>query len=166
MGQFAQLVMEMTAYEQGCPQRIQHFLKVWAFARLIGELEGLDEDTRTTLEIAAIVHDIGIRPSLEKYGSAIGSHQELEGPPVARALLESLGYDLEMISRVCYLVGRHHSYTDIDGVDHQILVEADFLVNIFESGMDSKDAAKIRINIFRTKAGKEIFDRLYAEEQG
>ena len=37
-----------------------------------------------------------------------------------------------MIRRVEYLVGHHHTYKDIDGLDYQILVEADFLVNILK----------------------------------
>ena len=43
MKEYSQLVLKMMEHEEGCPQRIQHFLKVWAFARLIGELEALDE---------------------------------------------------------------------------------------------------------------------------
>lgn len=37
-----------------------------------------------------------------------------------------------------YLVGHHHTYKDIDGLDYQILVEADFLVNYFEDGLDKE----------------------------
>ena len=32
--------------------------------------------------------------------------------------------------RVAYLIGHHHTYDKIEGMDYQILVEADFLVNI------------------------------------
>ncbi len=161
MGQYTQLVLKMMDHERGFPQRIQHFLKVWSFVRLIGELEGVDEETGTILEIAAIVHDIGIRPSLEKYGTATGAYQELEGPPIARILLESLGYEPEVISRVCYLVGHHHSYVDIDGIDYQILVEADFLVNIFENQMSPEKIRDIREIIFRTEGGKDLLARHY-----
>lgn len=161
MKEYSQLVLKMMEHEEGCPQRIQHFLKVWAFARLIGELEALDEDTMKVLEIAAVVHDIGIKPSLEKYGNAKGSYQELEGPPIAEQLLASLGWEPDVIDRVCYLVGRHHTYDDVDGVDYRILVEADFLVNIFESGMGPEEIKDIRRRIFRTEGGREIFDRLY-----
>lgn len=155
------LIMAMMEYEKGCPQRIQHFLKVLAFTELIGELEGVDKEIGIAARVAAIVHDIGIRPSLAKYGSAAGHYQESEGPPVARSMLEALGYEADLISRVCYLVGHHHTYLNIDGLDHQILVEADFLVNIFEGKMELSRAKQIRQSIFRTKGGKEIFDLLY-----
>lgn len=41
-------------------------------------------------------------------------------------MLENLSYDKDIIERVCYLVGHHHTYNSIDGMDYQILVEADF----------------------------------------
>ena len=50
----------MIAYDSGDPKRIHHFLKVHAFARLIGLEERLDPDTQFILETAALVHDIGI----------------------------------------------------------------------------------------------------------
>ena len=34
--------------------------------------------------------------------------------------------------RICYLIGHHHTYDKIDGTDYQILVDADFLVNLYE----------------------------------
>ena len=45
-----------------------------------------------------------------------------------------------MIERVKYLIAHHHTYDAIDGIDYQILVEADFLVNILEDGL-AKEAA-------------------------
>ena len=61
-------IREMVAWERGVPHRIQHFLKVHSFCRYIGMEEGLDEATLRRLELAAVVHDIGIRPSEEKFG--------------------------------------------------------------------------------------------------
>lgn len=156
-GRLTDLTLAMADYEAGCPQRLQHLLKVWGFARNIGIAEGLDEKTQEILEAAAIVHDIGILPSLEKYGSAAGEHQEKEGPPVARELLAKYGYAEDITGRVAYLVGHHHTYKDIDGADYQILVEADFLVNMFEGGMEYAAREAVYRNIFRTEAGKRLF---------
>ena len=36
-----QLIMKMTEYYSGRPGQIQHFMKVYAYARLIGEVEHL-----------------------------------------------------------------------------------------------------------------------------
>jgi HD superfamily phosphodiesterase len=161
MTRYTDLLLKMMEYEKGCPHRIQHFLKVTSFSEQIGQMENLDEKTYLILRTAAVVHDIGIRPGLEKYDSDAGSYQEAEGPPVARPMLEALGYEKDVIDRVCYLIAHHHTYDNIVGVDYQILVEADFLVNIFEHGMSSEAAKKICQEIFRTESGKKIFSCLY-----
>ena len=156
-----ELIMAMMKHEQSNPRRIQHFLKVWAFTQVLCELEGVDSKTKLVAETAAIVHDIGIKSSLAKYSSAAGKYQEAEGPPAAREMLESVGYGFDVVDRVCYLVGHHHTYENIDGLDYKILVEADFLVNIFEGKMTSEAAQQIRETIFRTRGGKEVFDRQF-----
>ena len=130
--------MEMIHYYQGDPKHIQHFVKVHDLSRLIGQSEGLDEDTMYVLEAAALVHDIGIKVGMEKYGRSDGKTQEAEGPAAAREMLTALGFQERVIRRVEYLVGHHHTYKDIDGLDYQILVEADFLVNYFEDGLDKE----------------------------
>jgi len=160
----SRLAAKMMEYEKGCPARAHHLLKVYAFSRHIALLEGLDAGTRQTLEAAALVHDIGIRPSLEKYGSAAGEYQEKEGPPAALPLLEGLGFPPEMCRRVCFLVGRHHTYHGIDGMDYQVLVEADFLVNIHEGGMGEEEIRSVREKIFRTEAGTRMLDCLFLNE--
>lgn len=150
------LILEMMEYDKGNPWMIQHFIKVHEFSRLIGLKEGLDDKTMEILEASAIVHDIGIKASKEKYGQSNGKLQEKEGPPFAERMLERLGYDKEVIERVSYLVAHHHTYTDIDGTDYQILVEADFLVNLYEEN-SSLDAVKSTYDkIFRTRSGQEI----------
>lgn len=123
----------MISYDGGDPARIQHFIKVYTFAVMIGEGEQLPKETMEILRAAALVHDIGIKVAEEKYGSSDGKLQEKEGPPVARQMLTEIGYPQEVVDRVCYLVGHHHTYLDMDGMDYQILVEADFLVNLFEN---------------------------------
>ena len=50
-----------------------------------------------------------------------------------------LGFAENVIERVCYLIGHHHTYTGIEGRDYQILVEADFLVNLYEDGRPDGD---------------------------
>ncbi len=107
------------------------------------------------------MHDIGIVNAEKKYHSTAGNYQEIEGPPVAREMLKKHKLTDESLERICYLIGHHHSYPKIDGIDFQILVEADFLVNIFEDDMSAGAIASVRDKYFKTKAGKAIFDRLY-----
>lgn len=155
------LISEMIAYYSGDPGRIQHFMKVYAFSKTIGKLEGLSRQQQYILETAAIVHDIGIKICEEKYGSCGGKLQEKEGPAMAGEMLERLGYEKEVIDRVCYLVGHHHTYTDIDGLDYQILVEADFLVNLYEDNASFHSIQSALDKIFKTKSGKKICCQMF-----
>ena len=152
---------EMISYYAGDAKRIQHFIKVFYFAKMIGEGERLEASVQEILEIAALVHDIGIRVSEEKYHSSAGKYQELEGPPVAKEMLSRIGCPVALTERVCWLVGHHHTYDSIQEADHQILVEADFLVNAYEEGMEEPAVRSVLNKIFRTNTGKYLLRTLY-----
>ena len=126
-----ELVTAMITLYHDDPKRIHHFMKVYAFASAIAQSEQVNALLQTRIEAAALVHDIGIHAAERKYRSAAGAYQEKEGPPLARAMLMTIGFSDSLIDRVCFLVGHHHTYTEIDGIDFQILVEADFLVNLY-----------------------------------
>ena len=158
------LALRMARYEVGCPQRVSHFLKVYSYARHIGLLTGLPREEQDTLEAAALMHDIGIRKSLEKFHSSAGNYQELEGPGEAAPILEELGFPSEMQKRILFLIAHHHTYSEIQGMDYQILVEADYLVNIEEGGMESLKAKTVMDNLFCTEAGKELLTHLFLED--
>lgn len=79
-----------------------------------------------------MVHDCGIKPGEAKYGRNDGKIQEQEGPQAAEKLLLDAGFVKEDRERICYVVGHHHTYNNINGLDYQILIEADFLVNFYE----------------------------------
>ena len=151
----------MIDYDKGDPKRIQHFLKVHAYAKLIGEQERLDKDTLEILEVAALTHDIGIKISEQKYNSSAGKYQEIEGPAVAQEMLEDLQYDKTKIERVCYLIGHHHTYDQIDGIDYQILVEADFLVNLEEEHSKEQTIQSVKDKIFKTKTGIWLINKIF-----
>lgn len=155
------LLTAMMEYDRGDAPRIQHFIKVYEFARIIGKLEKLDEHTQLILESAAIVHDIGIHVAEQKYGSSNGKYQEIEGPAEAEKLLKVLGWPSDVTERVSYLVGHHHTYRNMDGLDYQILVEADFLVNLYEDDISPAGQKHAYEKIFKTESGKLLCRTLY-----
>ena len=156
------VIHEMILFDRGDARRIQHFLKVYQFAALIGKLEGLSPEQQEILEIAAILPDIGIIPSEKKYGISNGKLQEQEGPAYARELLNRIGgYGQEFIDRVCFLIAHHHTYEGVDGLDWQILLEADFLVNSFEKNMTEEAIKKFRASVFRTRSGIALLNNQY-----
>lgn len=159
--QLDDLFMDMIAYYDGDPKRIQHFTKVHSYARLIGVGENLDDTSLFILEAAAYTHDIGIRVAEEKYGKCDGKLQEQEGPIVAQKMLSQLGFENYMVERICFLIGHHHKYDNIDGLDYQALVEADFLVNLYEDDAGNRAIDKAYKKIFRTNTGKKIFRLMF-----
>lgn len=161
----AELMKKMTVYEVGVPQRVQHFLKVYGFCSMICRWESVPDEILELTEAAALVHDIGIGPALEKYGSDAGEYQQIEGPAPARQMLREVGFDEKAIQRICYLIAHHHTYHDIDGLDYQILVEADFLVNIFEGNQERAQIEQVREKIFRTQSGIFLLDQMFLQEK-
>ncbi len=103
-------------------------MKVYAYAKVIGESENLDRETQT-LEVAAVVHDIACPLCREKYGNTNGKYQEKGGSRFSKRVPEGFRVFPAFISRVAYLVGHHHTLEAIEGPDYQILIEADYLVN-------------------------------------
>jgi HD superfamily phosphodiesterase len=157
-----ELAGKMTELYTGDPKRIQHFTKVHAFAKFIGEQELLDGESMFILETAAYVHDIAIRYCEKKYGGKChGALQEKEGPALARQLLTEQNFPTAVTERVCYLVGHHHTYTNIDGEDYRILVEADFLVNMYEDDFSETAKRQALKNIFRTDSGTHLCRTMY-----
>ncbi|MCQ2374625.1 MAG: HD domain-containing protein [Salinivirgaceae bacterium] len=162
MNTIQQLSLAMINYDNGDPKRIQHTTKVHAYAALIGRGEKLDDDIQFVLESAALVHDIGIRASEKKFGHQNGKLQEQEGPAVAKNLLTQIGgYTNAQIDRICWLVAHHHTYHVCNDIDYQILIEADFLVNLFEDNEPKDAVLAVRNNIFKTKSGLKMLDDMF-----
>lgn len=165
MTKLDELYWKMMEWFQGDAKRIQHFIKVHSIAKQIGEKEKLDQPTLFVLEAAAMIHDIGIKPAQEKYGKCNGKLQEEEGPIAAEPILKELDFALSDIKRILYLIAHHHTYKGIDGIDYQILVEADFLVNFLEDNISKENIRKTCEQIFKTATGIEICKFMYETEQ-
>ncbi len=144
--------------------RYNHLLKVTAYAVLIGSLEGMEPERLEVLRAAALLHDIGIKASVEKYGSGAWTHQQTEGPPIAERMLAKYGCPPAFVERVKHLIAHHHEYDHIDGPDYQALVEADFLVNCDEQKRTREQVLEVRTKHFRTAAGTELLNRLFELE--
>ena len=160
----AKAIEKMIVFYEGSTHDIEHFLKVWGHAKTIGELEKLEQKTQQTLELAAIVHDIACPLCREKYGSTAGPYQEKEGIPLTAEFYKEFNLPSAQLERICYLVGHHHTFKDIAGLDYQILVEADFLVNASESRMSRNAISNFRETVFQTKAGTRLLDEIYGQK--
>lgn len=155
------VLSKMIVYFDGDVKRINHAIKVHSFAKNIGELEGISEEKLKILEVAAILHDIGIKESERKYSSSAAKYQELEGPPIACDILKEFNLSKDFIERVSYLIGNHHTHSKIDDIDFQILIEADFIVNIFEDSMNKEQVQIIKQKYFKTNTGMVFMESMY-----
>ena len=152
----AQILSKMIAASNGNIHDIDHLLRVWAYARTIGELEGLGAETQYLLEVAAITHDIACPLCREKYGNTNGEYQEQEGAVLVRSFLADTGMTEAQIARVAYLVGHHHTLQDIHGPDYQILIEADYIANASENGYSKQSVMHFMDTVMKTASGKHL----------
>lgn len=157
----AEIMKKMIEYSEGNLHDINHFIKVWSYARTIGELEGLDRQTQFILEVAAITHDIACPLCRKKYGNTNGKYQEKEGMILVTDFLKDTGMSEEQIERVAYLVGHHHTVLDIKGWDYQILIEADYIVNADESKYTLPNIKEFTNNISKSATGISLLKQIY-----
>ena len=149
----SQIMEKMIAFSEGNIHDIDHFVRVWTYAKTIAEPEEIDAETQYILEVAAITHDIACPLCREKYGNADGKHQEEEGAPLVKAFLADSGMTDAQIDRVAFLVGHHHTFEGIDGLDWQILLEADYIANAAENGYSREIISTFMQEIMKTESG-------------
>ncbi|MCR5100508.1 MAG: HD domain-containing protein [Butyrivibrio sp.] len=156
-----EVLTKMIAFSDGNIHDIDHLIRVWTYAKTIGELENVDKETLFIIEAAAITHDIACPLCREKYGNTEGKYQEEEGKKLVRDFLSDTDMREDQIDRISFLVGHHHSLNDIDGIDYQILIEADYIANAIENSYEKKNIEKFISSIMETKSGiklvKDIF---------
>lgn len=155
------LILEMEKYFGPDQKRINHAKKVLGFAEQLLEKESADP---LVVIAASVLHDIGIHKAEEKYKSSSGNYQEIEGPPIAKGIMEKLHLKGEVIDEVCEIIAHHHSPGEVNTLNFKVLCDADWLVNLKDE-FDAQDKAKLdRIieKVFLTKSGKELARRIYA----
>ncbi len=158
------VLVKMIECSNGNLHDISHFLKVYGYAKTIGECEHLDARQQKTAEIAAIVHDIACPLCRCKYGNTNGKYQEKEGEILAREFLKDTDLPEEMKERIVFLVGHHHTPKAVDGIDYQILLEADYLVNADESSYSRTNIENTLKTMFKTETGKKLLQSIYLQD--
>ncbi len=154
------IIKKMITYFDFNNDHINHAYRVLDYAEEISEIEKGEPDI---VFISAILHDIGIPNCQKKYKSSDGKLQEIEGPPVAREILESLDINEEKIKEVIEIIGCHHSPGQVESINFKILWDADCLVNLPDI-YDVKDKSKLTEIInktFMTTSGLEKAREIY-----
>ncbi len=148
------VAVEMKSYFGADFKRIGHAGKVARYAEQLGRTE---KANLAVVLCAAYLRNIGIKNAEAKYPSEADAHVAIEGPSVARELLEKLGAKPPLIDAVCAIVGHHRTPTADDPIDLKVVYDADMLVN-----MSSCEKKK---TLDHDAFSKKI-DRLYLTESG
>ncbi len=128
----AVLVKELIRVFQDDCKRINHALRVLIEAEKIAESYEAESYGKVDMEVliaAAVLHDIGIKTSEERLGYNTGKTQEEFGPPEAESILKSIGFSEERTTRVCRIIGNHHSPSKYKFPELEILKQADRRIN-------------------------------------
>ncbi len=92
----------------------------------------------------------------------ISCERQIEmGPDEARKLLAEVGgFTKAQTERICWLIGHHHTYSNVSTADHRILLEADFLVNSFEDKMPINGIVAFRGKVFRSASAIDMLNKM------
>lgn len=157
------LIGEMESYFGDKQGLIDHTMAVYGYANQLHEVEGGDP---LVVKAGAIYHDIGIPEAKRVHGSSAGKYQEIEGPPIARRILEKLEVAPESTDRICRIIGEHHTAGDestVNTIEFQIVWDADGLVNHARRKLGDSDEEIIGAieRLFRTETGREMAKEMF-----
>lgn len=155
------LLQKMLARPDTTPHDAAHMMKVWGYTHLICDMEQVTRSVRLLAESEAAVHDIACPLCREKYGRADGFLQECESEDLLKPFLTDCGLSAKQIDRIIHVVSYHHSPKMADGLDFQILLEADYLTNAEESGYPWERIREAAGNLFQTASGLLLLKTIY-----
>lgn len=154
--------IKMTAFYDGNIADTEHFIKVWTYAAMIADGEHCTDAQKRLIGLSAVTHDIACPLCRVKYGNTNGKHQEEESEPLLREFFRGTDVTGDELERIVYLVTHHHTYSPIDGIDYQILLEADYLVNAAEKKLTKGNIENFRQKIMKTPTGINLLDNIFA----
>jgi len=151
------VAVEMKLYFKQDFKRIGHSARVARYAEQLVRSENGDPAVALT---AAYLHDIGAKEAERKYQSTEAQYQELEGPPVAREILERLEAKEELIAEVCDIIAHHHHPREEETVNFKVVYDADLIANLEDqlrkSPVESERLEELITHGFLTGGGPEL----------
>ena len=109
---------------------------------------------RTTSKRQYDVTKAHIRPSkvLEIKAFRASGHQRWRDDLTAK---------IASTEHINHLVGHHHTFRGIDGIDYQILIEADYIANASENGYSRENVMNFMNKIMKTESGKNLIKAVF-----
>ncbi len=160
------VAVEMKRYFKTDFKRIGHASRVARYADTIGKNE---KANLAVVLCTAYLHDIGIKNAEEKYNSNAPKYQEIEGPPVARDIMEKLGANEELIDEVCDIIGHHHHPGDDESLNFKVLYDADMLTNMYEceagKSLELGEFEKKINRLYLTESGRKLAKQVLMQDK-
>ena len=158
-----ELIEEMKSYFGDKQGLIDHTMAVYGYANQLHKMEGGDP---LVVKAGALYHDIGIPEAKRVHGSSAGKYQEIEGPPIARRILNQLIVQPESVDHICRIIANHHTAHDeftVNTIEFQIVWDADGLVNHARRklGENEKEINRKIEQLFRTPTGKKMAREMF-----
>ncbi len=155
------VAIEMKRYFNRDFKRIGHASRVARYAEKIGKEEG---GNLSVILASAYLHDIGIKEAERKHNSNAARYQEMEGPAVARKILEKLQAEEDLIEEVCDIVGHHHHPREEETINFMVLYDADMITNLEEdqneSNVNPEKIKEIISTSFLTVSGRKLAENV------
>ncbi|MCK5545123.1 MAG: HD domain-containing protein [Desulfobulbaceae bacterium] len=155
------VAVEMKRYFTPDFKRIGHACRVVRHAEEI--LKG-EHGNPGVIVIAGYLHDIGIKEAEKKYGSAKPEYQHMEGPPVAREILQKLEAKDGLIKEVCDIISHHHDPGPDETVNFRVIYDADLIAGLEEKYAGQKsvkeELAEIIKDKFLTESGRALAEKV------
>jgi len=158
-----ELIEEMKSYFGDKQGLIDHTMAVYGYANQLHKMEGGDP---LIVKAGALYHDIGIPEARRVHGSSAGKYQEIEGPPIARRILNQLIVQPESVDHICRIIANHHTAHDeptVNTIEFQIVWDADGLVNHARRKLgENEEEISWKIEqLFRTPTGKKMAREMF-----
>ena len=154
------IAIEMKKYFNKDFKRIGHASRVARHAEKIGMAEG---GNMAVILASAYLHDIGIHEAERKYRSTASVHQEQEGPPIARSIMENLGASSHLIDEVCDIIAHHHHPRKEETLNFKVLYDADLIANVEEKQKERPSSReqleRIVSRCFLTESGRKAAEK-------
>ena len=161
----AAAIEKMTDFYKGNIHDIYHFLRYGPLQRTSARRKDWIQKHRKRWrwQLLSMILPARCVGKIRKYQAE--RHQEEESAPLVAEFFKDVPAGELDVERITWLVTHHHTYTNVEGMDYQILLEADFLVNAGESEYSKQAIENFCRKVFRTEAGTHLLKSMFPEKE-
>ena len=150
------VAVEMKRYFKSDFKQISHASRVALHAERIGKNEG---GNLAIILCSSYLRTVGHPEALRKYGDATGEYVEKEGVPIAEAILNKLGANEQLSSKVFAIIAHHQHPTPEDSKEFNVVYDANLIAGLEEehknSPLEHTRFIELIDSLLRTDGGRQ-----------